>query len=817
LRGHRGANYGAEVLRQAAAAVATSALALVLAGTAGAAVIHPDRTADNFAMGDAHCSLREAVEAANTNAPFGTCTAGDPDGTATDTIVLDAAPYSLDQGSGADSDAVGDLDVTGALIIQGQGPAATTIQAPETNGTAGDRVIEVGPAVPSFTLEGVKITGGRSGGAGFHANAGGGLATGGATDLTLHNCAFDDNRAGNGPSDGALGAPGGAVAAFSSGPITIDGCTFTNNHSGDGAAGAAGSGHEGGHGGDGGVLVIGGPQRLTITGSTFTGNSAGDGGLGSDANGNPGSSGGDGGAGGSGGVIGVSSGLAQGATISDSLFSGNHAGAGAAGGSLQSPTGGHGGAGGAGGRGGAVSLFASAVLTHSRFADDHAGAGGAGGTGAPSPSNRGTGGPGGDGGAFWRQGGQLTIADSSFAGNSAGDGSAALAPAGGALSNPGAGGSGGGIHTNGVVSVAGTTVSGNSAGDGGDGAPNGNPAQGGSGGGLLTGDITSLTNSTLSGNSAGDGGDRSGFPFPGGPAGEGGAIFVPGTSQFTALHATIAGNIGGRVGASTGNPPRPLSEPIGGAIAVGAAPAGAAPRGSAVLTSSILADNGPFACDGPIAASGADSIGYDPVNPSCPGRYADPLLAPLADNGGPAFTQALPANSPALDIGEAAGCPATDERGIGRPQGSGCDAGAFEREVTPPAGGAPPPPGGGGPPADTTPATLKLALGGQSLRSALANGYGVSFTTDEGGTAAVELSVAGGDAKGLKAARTVRVARGKKTFAAGGKKRVVAKFTKKARAKFKRRRRLTVRVRVSFTDRAGNKSKPKSKTVTIKR
>ena len=35
----------------------------------------------------------------------------------------------------------------------------------------------------------------------------------------------------------------------------------------------------------------------------------------------------------------------------------------------------------------------------------------------------------------------------------------------------------------------------------------------------------------------------------------------------------------------------------------------------------------------------------------------DPLLEALADNGGPTETQALPANSPAVDTADNTGCP----------------------------------------------------------------------------------------------------------------------------------------------------------------
>jgi hypothetical protein len=58
----------------------------------------------------------------------------------------------------------------------------------------------------------------------------------------------------------------------------------------------------------------------------------------------------------------------------------------------------------------------------------------------------------------------------------------------------------------------------------------------------------------------------------------------------------------------------------------------------------------------------------------------DPMLAALADNGGPTQTQALEPGSPAIDHGgtSANGCPPTDQRGVTRPQGPACDIGAFE-------------------------------------------------------------------------------------------------------------------------------------------
>ena len=62
---------------------------------------------------------------------------------------------------------------------------------------------------------------------------------------------------------------------------------------------------------------------------------------------------------------------------------------------------------------------------------------------------------------------------------------------------------------------------------------------------------------------------------------------------------------------------------------------------------------------------------------------ADPLLGPLADNGGGTATHALGDGSKAIDGGEATDCPAADQRGVARPQRSACDIGAFEREPDP--------------------------------------------------------------------------------------------------------------------------------------
>jgi hypothetical protein len=66
-----------------------------------------------------------------------------------------------------------------------------------------------------------------------------------------------------------------------------------------------------------------------------------------------------------------------------------------------------------------------------------------------------------------------------------------------------------------------------------------------------------------------------------------------------------------------------------------------------------------------------------------PQHTTDPLLGPLADNGGLTQTLALLPGSPALDAGDDATCASLpvsslDQRGVVRPQGAHCDIGAYE-------------------------------------------------------------------------------------------------------------------------------------------
>jgi hypothetical protein len=76
------------------------------------------------------------------------------------------------------------------------------------------------------------------------------------------------------------------------------------------------------------------------------------------------------------------------------------------------------------------------------------------------------------------------------------------------------------------------------------------------------------------------------------------------------------------------------------------------------------------------AGNNLDSDGSCNLNGSGDLTNIDPLLQPLAFNGGPTATRALLPGSPAVDRGNKAHCTATDQRGVVR--GAACDIGAFE-------------------------------------------------------------------------------------------------------------------------------------------
>jgi len=86
-----------------------------------------------------------------------------------------------------------------------------------------------------------------------------------------------------------------------------------------------------------------------------------------------------------------------------------------------------------------------------------------------------------------------------------------------------------------------------------------------------------------------------------------------------------------------------------------------------------------FGFDGDAGVVGLTPGTTDIVPPA--GLTLNEIIGPLQNNQGPTKTHALVAGSPAIDavpLGDP-GCTGTDQRGVPRPQGGGCDIGAFEK------------------------------------------------------------------------------------------------------------------------------------------
>jgi len=80
-----------------------------------------------------------------------------------------------------------------------------------------------------------------------------------------------------------------------------------------------------------------------------------------------------------------------------------------------------------------------------------------------------------------------------------------------------------------------------------------------------------------------------------------------------------------------------------------------------------------------LTVSNSIIAGGCPGGSTCTNVYSnDPVLGPLQNNGGFTKTMALGAGSFAIDVADNSSCAAQDQRGVPRPQGDGCDMGAYE-------------------------------------------------------------------------------------------------------------------------------------------
>lgn len=512
--------------------------------------------------------------------------------------------------------------VTGGAIFADTGPVSLTDSAVDDNI--------------------INLNGGSSGGSG---SAGGSTQGGalrfqgaGTAGLSLDASSVSGNRLtarGRGSSSGGL-VQGGAINASGPGNIAIGHSTLDGNDLDV-------------DGGGGGGLVQGGVLNClpsasgatSITASTFNGgrvstqgNGIGGGGLVQ------------------GGVIVCSGDLSiAGSTLRDTTVDADAAGSGV-GGLVQ---------------GGALNFSGSGAtlaVTDSAVRDSHVTARGGGASMGGLVQGAGI-------NAFSSMG--ITLADSTLAGNVADVGGGATG-AGGTVQAGAATLSGSGSA---AIAITSTTVSGNSVtaagGAAGPGAGGSVEAAGLSLSAGASGSVT-LTNTTVSGNSAGaPGGGSNGA---GGTAHAGG-VQALGSAPITIASSTLAGN-------ST-------AAPGGGTGAAGIASGGNLYHAAAVVSvrNTIIAAGAGSAgkenCDTTVTSQGhnlesADECGFHGTGDQV-GK--DPLLAALADNGGTTQTRALAPGSPAVDAGgpvSPAGCPATDQRGVARPQRAACDVGAFELE-----------------------------------------------------------------------------------------------------------------------------------------
>jgi CSLREA domain-containing protein len=192
-------------------------------------------------LNDGVCSLREAIQAANTNSAFNGCSAGSASNT--DTIVLAAnTTYLMSIAGNDDTNTGGDFDIADNaaspdVIFQVDNSGYATIDASNL-----DRAFHMINSV-SVTMSNLTIQNGNT-------TADGGAIRVGGGALTLSNMSFLNNTA---------SVQGGAIAmSVSSATLTISGSLFANNTATTGNGGA-----------------IFNAMGFIISNSTFSNNNAG--------------------------------------------------------------------------------------------------------------------------------------------------------------------------------------------------------------------------------------------------------------------------------------------------------------------------------------------------------------------------------------------------------------------------------------------------------------------------------------------------------------------------------------------------------------
>jgi hypothetical protein len=307
------------------------------------------------------------------------------------------------------------------------------------------------------------------------------------------------------------------------------------------------------------------------------------------------------------------------------------------------------------------------------------------------------------GGALAATAGSVTISDSLLLANTAQGGTSTYHQSGG-----GGFAYGGAVYSAATLAVRNTALVGNQAVGGFSGMPGD-----GYGGAIYNSGMAVLNGCSVYSNAASGAAGRTAGMSPGaGGAASGGAIFN--AAQLGATNCTLALNsASGGAGASVG-PVAPGLGTSGNAFGAGVFNNANATFAAMSLTVASNACNSPsnsglaslatgfqIANSGGtlrlhnslIAYSGTNANAYgtitdDGYNMSSDGsaqlfggtsyNSTDPKLGPLGDYGGPTLCMPLMAGSPAIDTGDPAHSPNTDQRGFVRPFGAAPDMGAYE-------------------------------------------------------------------------------------------------------------------------------------------
>ena len=151
---------------------------------------------------------------------------------------------------------------------------------------------------------------------------------------------------------------------------------------------------------------------------------------------------------------------------------------------------------------------------------------------------------------------------------------------------------------------------------------------------------------------------------------DGGGVANRVLGVLTVLNSTISGNIAGDVGGGVMNSTMSVLTVLNSTISdnvAGGAGGGIWHSGAtATLKNSIVAGNTAADCDGAVVSidNNLDSDGTCNLIATRDLSGVDPLLGPLASNGGPTQTRALLLGSPAINAGNDVGAPPTDQRGF---------------------------------------------------------------------------------------------------------------------------------------------------------